>query len=70
MNLWHVELSDLFDSSYKKLSFQMQGSVDEAISHLAASENPADMGIPKKGRFKGYSDSHKSMYSTYPRFRT
>ena len=54
MNLWRVELSDLFDSSYRKLSSQMQCRVDEAISHLAASENPADAGIPKKGRLKGY----------------
>ena len=44
----------MFVSSYRKLPSQMQSRVDEAILYLAKSENPADAGIPKKGRFKGY----------------
>lgn len=72
MNLWRVELSDLFDSSYRKLSSQMQGRVDEAISHLATYENPADAGIPKKGRLKGYfayeiGRSHRLIYKVISR---
>lgn len=54
MTLWRIERSDLFVSSYRKLPSQIQGRVDEAILHLATSEDPADAGVPKKGRLKGY----------------
>ena len=32
----------------------MRKRVDQAILQLAKSENPADAGVPKRGRFKGY----------------
>ncbi len=54
MILWRIERTNLFVSSYKKLSSQLQNRVDDAILHLAKSENPEDAGIPKKGKFKGY----------------
>ena len=54
MTLWRIERTGLFVSSYRRLPPQLQSRVDEAILHLAESENPAEAGIPKKGRFKGY----------------
>ena len=52
--MWRIERTGLFVRSYRKLPSQLQSRVDEAILHLAKSENPADAGIPKKGRFRGY----------------
>ncbi len=54
MILWHTERTKLFVSSYKKLSSQLQKQTDDAILTLAKSESPRDLGIPKKGKFKGY----------------
>ena len=46
--------------------------MDEAILHLATSKNPADAGIPKKGRLKGYfayeiGRSHRLIYKVISR---
>ena len=54
MILWRIERTCLFTSSYRKLSSQAQSRVNEAIQHLAKLENPADVGVPRRGRFKGY----------------
>ena len=52
--MWRIERTNQFIRCYVKLPSQMRRRVDEAILQLAESENPADAGIPKKGRFKGY----------------
>ena len=41
-------------SSYKKLSSELQARTDCAVRTLARSESPEDLGIQKKGRFRGY----------------
>lgn len=52
--MWHIERTSRFVRCYVRLSSQMRRRVDEAVLQLAESENPADAGIPKRGRFKGY----------------
>lgn len=52
--MWRIERTSRFVRCYVRLSSQMRRRVDEAVLQLAESENPADAGIPKRGRFKGY----------------
>ncbi len=54
MILWHTEITKLFVVSYKKLSSRLQKQTDEAILAIAKSEFPADLGVPKKGKYGGY----------------
>ena len=52
--MWRIERTSLFVRCYVKLPSRMRRRVDEAVLQLAESENPADAGVPKRGRFKGY----------------
>jgi len=52
--LWQIERTRLFATSYRKLSSELQKKTDDAILTLAKSESPTDLGILKKGKFKGY----------------
>jgi len=52
--LWYTQKTKSFDNSYKKLSSDLKKQTDIAIINLATSENPVNLGTPKRGRFKGY----------------
>ncbi len=52
--MWFIERTKLFQNSYKKLSSELQKKTDNAIITLAKSEYPTKVGIPKKGKYKGY----------------
>ena len=52
--MWRIERTGRFVRCYVRLPSQMRRRVDEAVLQLAESENPADAGVPKRGRFKGY----------------
>ncbi len=72
MNLWRIERTGRFVRSYRRLPSHLQDRVNEAILHLATYENPADAGIPKKGRLKGYfayeiGRSHRLIYKVVSR---
>ncbi len=52
--MWHLERTRLFVTSYKKLSSQLQKQTEDAILALVKSESPAELGVTKKGKYKGY----------------
>ena len=52
--MWRIERTSRFVRCYVRLPSQVRRRVDEAILQLAESENPADAGVLKRGRFKGY----------------
>ncbi len=70
-NLWEIERTNQFKKQYKKLDPDSQKRVDDAITELVLSNNPAQLGEYKKYmKVFAYEMGKRLRLIYYPNFET
>ena len=72
---WNFETTNTFKRNYKKLSFEIKDSVNDALEDLSNAEDPRTLGEAKYGKWKGaYSydigRQYRILYTVYFKTRS